>query len=125
MLVVGGCSAAIISAASQDAVKVVFVDQILPPPTEGGFTTVPRSLRTRFVEEANAHPEAAAAQAEALRTRVMTAMRDGTAHELIPLTGQTAGLVHDIVHRLITEAEATLRALADLVSEKNGADDPR
>ncbi|MFJ9824496.1 NAD(P)H-dependent flavin oxidoreductase [Streptomyces sp. NPDC101160] len=122
--------AAIVSAASQDAVKVMFVEHILPPPTEGGFTTVPRSLLTRFVEEGNARPEAAAAQAEALRTRVMTAMRDGTAHELIPLTGQTAGLVRDIapaaelVHRLITEAEATLRALADLVSEKNGADEP-
>ncbi|GGT53522.1 NAD(P)H-dependent flavin oxidoreductase [Streptomyces purpureus] len=119
--------AAIVSAASQDAVKVTFVDQILPSPTEGGFTTVPRSLRTRFVEEGNARPEVAAAQAGALRTRVMASMRDGTAHELIPLTGQTAGLVQDIapaaelVHRLITEAETTLRALVDLVPAKNSA----
>lgn len=122
--------AAIVSAASQDTVKVAFVEHILPPPTEGGYMTVPRSLRTRFVEEGNASPEAAAAQAEALRSKVMTSMRDGTAHELIPLTGQTAGLVRDIapaaelVHRLITEAEATLRALADLASTKNGADEP-
>ncbi|MFI2507487.1 NAD(P)H-dependent flavin oxidoreductase [Streptomyces sp. NPDC018972] len=122
--------AAIVSAASQDAVKVAFVEHILPPPTEGGYMTVPRSLRTRFVEEGNADPEAAADRAEALRSEVMTSMRDGTAHELIPLTGQTAGLVHDIapaaelVHRLITEAEATLRALADLASAKNGAEEP-
>ncbi|WP_282695924.1 nitronate monooxygenase [Streptomyces sp. CC208A] len=122
--------AAIVSAASQDAVKVMFAGLVLPPPTEGGFMTVPRSLRTRFVEEGNARPEAAAAQAEALRTEVMTSMRDGTAHELIPLTGQSAGLVHDIapaaeiVHRLITEAEAALRALADLAPAKNGPADP-
>ncbi|MEV4190397.1 NAD(P)H-dependent flavin oxidoreductase [Streptomyces toxytricini] len=124
--------AAILSAASQDAVKVTFADQILPPPTEGGFTTVPRSLRTPFVEEGNtrsAHSEAAAAQAEVLRTRVMASMRDGTAHELIPLTGQTAGLVHDIapaaelVHRLITEAETTLRDLAGLVPANDSADE--
>jgi enoyl-[acyl-carrier protein] reductase II len=56
----------------------------------------------------------------------MTSMRDGTAHRLIPLTGQTAGLVHDIapaaelVHRLITEAEATLRGLLGLVPATNG-----
>ncbi|GAA2314968.1 enoyl-[acyl-carrier-protein] reductase FabK [Streptomyces hawaiiensis] len=123
--------ASIVSAASQDAVKVVFVDRILPPPTEGGYMTVPRSLRTRFVEEGNARPEVAVARAEALRTEVMTSMRDGTAHELIPLTGQTAGLVRDIapaaelVHRLIAEAEATLRGLADLVSAKKGTDEPR
>ncbi|MEW2080035.1 nitronate monooxygenase [Streptomyces sp. NPDC013433] len=122
--------AAIVSAASQDAVKVAFVEHILPPPTEGGYMTVPRSLRTRFVEEGNADLEAAADRAEALRSEVMTSMRDGTAHELIPLTGQTAGLVRDIapaaelVHRLITEAEATLRALADLAPAKNGADEP-
>ncbi|MEU7473901.1 nitronate monooxygenase family protein [Streptomyces sp. NPDC044984] len=122
--------AAVVSAASQDAVKVAFVEHILPPPTEGGYTTVPRSLRTRFVEEGNAGPEAAAARAEALRSEVMTSMRDGTAHELIPLTGQSAGLVRDIapaaelVHRLITEAEATLRALADLASARNDADEP-
>ncbi|WP_449473096.1 NAD(P)H-dependent flavin oxidoreductase [Streptomyces tanashiensis] len=122
--------AAIVSAASRDAVKVTFADQILPPPAEGGFTTVPRSLRTGSVEDGNTHPEATAAQAEAMRTRVMTSMRDGTAHELVPLTGQTAGLVHDIapaaelVHRLITEAEATLRVLADLTSARNSADEP-
>ncbi|MFD8521545.1 NAD(P)H-dependent flavin oxidoreductase [Streptomyces capillispiralis] len=121
--------AAIVSAASQDAVKVEFVDHILPPPTEGGYTTVPRSLRTRFVEEGNAGPEEAAARADALRGEVMTSMRDGTAHELIPLTGQTAGLVHDVapaaelVHRLIAEAEATLRALAGLASA-NGEGGP-
>ncbi|MFF9489330.1 NAD(P)H-dependent flavin oxidoreductase [Streptomyces sp. NPDC014676] len=122
--------AAILSAASQDAVKVAFVEHILPPPTEGGYMTVPRSLRTPFVEEGNAGPEAAAAQAEALRSKMMTSMRDGTAHELIPLTGQTAGLVRDIVpaaelvHRLITEAETTLRALAGLAPAKNGAGEP-
>ncbi|CAL9337866.1 NAD(P)H-dependent flavin oxidoreductase [Streptomyces sp. enrichment culture] len=111
----------IVSAASQDAVKVQFVEHVLPGPTEGGYETVPRSLRTRFVEEWNSRPEAAAASAEALRNQMMTAMRDGTAYELIPLTGQTAGLIHDVapaadlVHRLVAEAETALRDLAGLV----------
>jgi nitronate monooxygenase/enoyl-[acyl-carrier protein] reductase II len=110
--------AGIVAAASQDAVKVRFAQYVLPGPSEGGYETVPRSLRTRFVEEWNDRPEEAAAHAEALRARMTAAMRDGTAHELLPLTGQTAGLVHDVapaadlVRRLVTEAEAALRRLS-------------
>lgn len=120
--------ARIVSAASQDAVKVEFAEYILPGPTEGGYETVPRSLRTRFVEEWNDRRSTAAASAEELRTRVMTSMQDGTAHELIPLTGQTAGLIHDVasaadlVHRLIREAEAALRGVCGLLpaEERSG-----
>jgi enoyl-[acyl-carrier protein] reductase II len=89
--------AAIVAAASQDAVKVDFADHIVPAPTEGGYDTVPRSLRTPFVEQWTGRPEAATASADELRAQVMDAMRDGTAHQLIPLTGQTAGMIHDIL----------------------------
>ncbi|MEU3778029.1 nitronate monooxygenase [Streptomyces sp. NPDC032472] len=108
--------AAIGAAASQDAVKVAFAQHVLPPPTEGGYDTVPRSLRTEFVDEWNARGQAAADTADALRNQVMTAMRNGTAHRLLPLTGQSAGLIGDVapaadlVHRLAGEAEAVLRA---------------
>lgn len=119
--------ARIVSAVSQDAVKVEFADHILPGPTEGGYATVPRSLRTRFVDEWNDRRDAAAS-AQELRTRVMTSMRDGTAHELIPMAGQTAGLIHDVapaadlVHRLVTEAEAALRGVLGLLSvQEDGA----
>jgi enoyl-[acyl-carrier protein] reductase II len=110
--------AAILAAASQDAVKVDFVEHILPAPTAGGYDTIPRSLRTPFVEQWNGQPEAATASAEQLRAQVIDAMREGTAHQLIPLTGQTAGMIHDIlpaaeiIGRIIAEAEATLRKLA-------------
>lgn len=117
--------AGIVSAASQDAAKVDFAEYILPGPTEGGYETVPRSLRTRFVEEWNGRPEAAAASAEALRTQVMTALSDGTAYELVPLTGQTAGLIHDVapaaelIQRLVTEAEAAVRGLFGSVTTQD------
>jgi nitronate monooxygenase/enoyl-[acyl-carrier protein] reductase II len=120
-----GWKSDIVSAASQDAVKVQFAEYVLPGPSEGGYETTPRSLRTRFVEEWNGRPETAAASAEALRNQVMTAMRDGTAHELIPLTGQSAGLVHDVapasdlVRRLVGEAEAAMRGLAGAISAQD------
>ncbi|MFF9283027.1 NAD(P)H-dependent flavin oxidoreductase [Streptomyces griseosporeus] len=108
--------AAIGAADSQDAVKVSFAHHVLPPPTEGGYDTVPRSLRTRFVDAWNTRPEAAAESAGTLREQVMAAMSDGTTHRLLPLTGQSAGLVADvapagdIVRRLADEAEEILRA---------------
>ncbi|MFG2986459.1 NAD(P)H-dependent flavin oxidoreductase [Streptomyces sp. NPDC048258] len=107
--------AAIRTAASQHAVKVLFAGHVLSAPTEGGYETVPRSLRTEFVDEWNDRPEAAVDSADALRTRVMAAMKNGTAHQLLPLTGQSAGLITDIapaaelVHRLVSEAAAILR----------------
>jgi enoyl-[acyl-carrier protein] reductase II len=105
----------IVRAESEHAVKVSFADQVMPPATAGGYVTVPRSLRTPFVDEWNARPDAAA-HAEELRQELGAAMREGRAHQLVPLTGQTAGLIDDvlpaaeIVRRMVLEAEEALRA---------------
>lgn len=53
----------------------------------------------------------AAAEAERLRAEIMGSVREGRTHELVPFTGQTAGLVGDvrpaarIVEDLVAEAE--------------------
>ena len=49
-------------------------------------------------------------------------MRQGRAYELVPFTGQTAGLIHDIapagaiVRRIVAEAEDVLSHVATLVT---------
>ena len=78
---------------------------------------VPRVLRTPFVDRWQSHPEEARARAEDLRSEIMGVVARRAPHELVPFTGQTAGLVRDvlpaaeIVVRMIGEAE---KVLADL-----------
>jgi nitronate monooxygenase/enoyl-[acyl-carrier protein] reductase II len=111
---------AIVAAPSQAAVKLTFADVVLPGPTEGGYEVTPRSLRTDFVAEWNAKPDQAAKDADRLRAEVAEAMRNGTAHRLLPLTGQTCGLIDsiepaaDVVRRIVAEAEQALREGAAL-----------
>jgi nitronate monooxygenase/enoyl-[acyl-carrier protein] reductase II len=77
---------------------------------------VPNVIRTSFVDTWLERPDEAGREAERLRTEIMTALRDGRVHELVPFTGQTAGLVHDIrpaaeiVQSIIAEAREALAA---------------
>jgi enoyl-[acyl-carrier protein] reductase II len=109
----------ILRASSEQAVKVEFSDHVMPPPTAGGYVTVPRSLRTPFVDEWNARLGDAEKQSESLREELGAAIRAGRAHELIPLTGQTAGMIDEvlpaaeIVRRMAQDAEEALRAARD------------
>ncbi|HYN98743.1 MAG TPA: nitronate monooxygenase [Actinomycetota bacterium] len=104
----------IVSSESEDAVKIGFADHIVPPLTEGGWPTIPRSLRTGFIDTWNARPADVPANAEGLRGELTEAMRSGRAHELIPLSGQTAGQIHrvlpveQIMREIAKQAETTL-----------------
>jgi enoyl-[acyl-carrier protein] reductase II len=111
----------LLEAGSEDAVKIEFADQVFPPPSPGGYRDLtPRALRTPYVDEWNARREEASSNAAALREELMTAARDRRLHELTPFTGQSVGLIGDvlpvaeIVRRLISEAEASLRRAATL-----------
>lgn len=115
-----GWKAAILSARSEEAVKVEFASAVFPPPSEGGFDTAPRVLVTDFVAEWNRRRHEADANSERLQREVMDALLDGRAHELIPFTGQTAGMIREIrpaaeiVRTLVEEAERLLRAAPGL-----------
>lgn len=110
---------AILAAESEDTLKVEFWNDIFPPPTDG-YDTSPRALRTPFIEEWQQRREEARREAERLRGELMTAVQQGRMHEMTPLTGQTTGLIHEIlpagqiVRRIVAEGEQALREVASL-----------
>ena len=108
---------AIVEADSQDAVKALFVPDLLPA-TDTAYDVVPRVLRTAFVERWNRDVEGARLQAAELGRELIGALQRGRAHEYVPFTGQTAGLIDkvvpaaEIVRRLVAGAEDALRRAA-------------
>jgi nitronate monooxygenase/enoyl-[acyl-carrier protein] reductase II len=113
---------AILTAQSEDAVRFEVWKQIFPPASGRAYDVVPRVLRTAFVEEWQQRPDAARQDAERLQGEIMAAVQQGRAYELVPFTGQTAGLIHDIlpagtiVRRIVVEAEEVLHQAATLVT---------
>ncbi len=109
---------AIVRAASEDAVKVEFAGSVFPPPAPGAYDTLPRSLRTPFVDEWNARPDVAEREAKRLGAELVEAVRADRGHELVPFTGQSVGLIGEvlcaaeIVRTIVEQAESVLRDLA-------------
>lgn len=107
---------AILAAESEDAVKVEFAEFVAPPVTEGGWSTLPRSLRTSFIDEWTARRDEVPQHVDKLRQELAAAFASGRAHEYLPLTGQSAGAIKDvlpaaeIVRRTVEEAVEVLRA---------------
>ena len=113
-----GWKARIVEAESEDAVRFAAWSEIWPQETPGSYDVVPRVMVTDFVAKWQSRTSEAADAAERLRGEIAAALRDGRSHELVPFTGQTAGMIQDvlgagaIVHRIATEAESALeRAL--------------
>jgi nitronate monooxygenase/enoyl-[acyl-carrier protein] reductase II len=106
----------IVAAESDEAVRFDTWSAIMPPRPPGAYDVVPRVIRTDFVREWESRPAEAASEADRLRSEVMGAVREGRAHELVPFSGQTAGLIRDvrpareIVRELVAGAETALRA---------------
>jgi enoyl-[acyl-carrier protein] reductase II len=92
----------------------------LPVRGGGAYATVPRVLRTPFVQEWSGRTEEARREAQRLRDKVRSAIRERTTHELLPFTGQTAGMVHnilpagEIVEKMLAEAERALQRAGEL-----------
>jgi enoyl-[acyl-carrier protein] reductase II len=109
---------AILATESEDVVRFEVWKEIFPPASEDAYETVPRVIRTSFVEEWQRRPEEARREAERLRGELMSVVRGRRPHELVPFTGQTAGLIHDvlpaseIVHGMVSEAEEALRKIS-------------
>jgi enoyl-[acyl-carrier protein] reductase II len=91
-------------------------------PSEGGYRTQPRVLHTPFVEEWNQRQDEVEREAQRLSNDLITAIHQGRAHELVPFSGQTAGMIHEImpageiVRRMVAEAEETLQGATELLS---------
>ena len=107
---------------SEEAVRFEAWEGIFPPAGAGAYATVPRVLRTPFVEEWSGRTREARIEAGRLREEVLSAIRERTTHELLPFTGQTAGMVHDIlpageiVAGMVAEAERALARAAEFRS---------
>jgi enoyl-[acyl-carrier protein] reductase II len=80
-----------------------------------GWSTVPRSLRTPFIDEWTARRDEVAQHADELRRELAAAFASGQAHEYLPLTGQSAGAIKEVlpagelVRRVVAEAVDVLR----------------
>jgi enoyl-[acyl-carrier protein] reductase II len=105
---------AILQTKSEDVVRFEVFNEILPPRSDRAYETVPRVMRTAFVEKWQGRPEEASRQSDRLRAELMSAIKERRPHELLPFTGQTAGMVHDvlpaaeIVRMMVAEAEQAL-----------------
>lgn len=104
----------ILATESEDVIRFESWREIFPPAGEDAYEAVPRVMRTSFVEEWQRSPEGARKEAERLRGEVISVVRQRRPHELVPFTGQTAGIIRDIlpageiVRRIIAEAEQAL-----------------
>jgi enoyl-[acyl-carrier protein] reductase II len=106
----------IVEVGSEQAVRFETWSAIMPPRPPGAYDVVPRVIRTDFVRQWEARAGDAAAEAERLQAEIMGAIREGRTHELLPFTGQTAGLIQDvqpaaaIVRELVAGAGRALAA---------------
>jgi nitronate monooxygenase/enoyl-[acyl-carrier protein] reductase II len=109
----------IIAAESEDAVRFETWSEFFPPARESAYDVVPRVLRTPFVERWQGNVHEARAQADELRSEIMEVVSRRAPHEVVPFTGQTTGLISEIlpageiVRRMMSEAEEALRSAAE------------
>jgi len=121
-----GWKRAILQTESEDVVGFEAWEGIFPPAGGGAYATVPRVLRTPLVKEWLGRTQEARREAERLRDEVLSAIRGRTTHELLPFTGQTAGMVHDIlpareiVERMVSEAELALTRAGEYSTPSGG-----
>jgi enoyl-[acyl-carrier protein] reductase II len=117
-----GHKQAITQAESEDAIKVEVWNDIIPLPGTGGYGTVPRAIRTPFIETWQQRRSEAKQQAERLQGEIMQAIRQGRFHEIAPFAGQTAGAIRDIlpageiVRRMVAEAQEALERAVRLLA---------
>jgi enoyl-[acyl-carrier protein] reductase II len=104
----------IVAADAEEAVKVAHSERVMPPFTlpQVGAPFAPRALRTDLVDRLEREPEDV--DPSVVGPALLRAVRAGGGHDLLPFTGQSAQLVHDVVparalvERLIVEAEHAL-----------------
>jgi nitronate monooxygenase/enoyl-[acyl-carrier protein] reductase II len=120
-----GWKQAILAATSEEAVKVEgWTDLMRFHPLlaamGGAYGAVPRALRTPFLTAWLQRRDDATQDVEDLQAEVKAAVT-GRLTELMPLAGQTAGMIRDIlpaaeiIRRIVAEAEEALKRTAKLL----------
>jgi nitronate monooxygenase/enoyl-[acyl-carrier protein] reductase II len=111
-----GWKRAIVGAESQQVTKFEPFNAAFPP-APGDYFTIPNVIRTPFVERWQGQP----VDDNAIREQLIAAIEAGRMHELVPMAGQSAGLIDgvlpaaEIVARIVAEAEDALRQASRLV----------
>jgi enoyl-[acyl-carrier protein] reductase II len=104
----------IVDAVAEDAIPVEVLNDINPMPGSYGYGTVARSLRTPFIETWQQRRDKARRDADHLRGELLVATQQGRLHEMLPVAGQSAGLIRDIlpageiIQRIVAEARLAL-----------------
>jgi enoyl-[acyl-carrier protein] reductase II len=104
----------ILEADAADAVHVRNSERVLPPYNRPGARVEPRALRTPLIDQLRDHPEWI--DPAQLGPRIRDAVLAGRGDEYLPFTGQSVGLIHEvlpaaeIVRRTVAEAETALGA---------------
>lgn len=105
----------IVHAHARDAVKVEHAELVMPPFNlpQIGASFAPRVLRTPLTEQLEQDPSSI--DPAALAHQVRTEVQSGRGEDLLPFSGQSAELVHDVVPaaelvaRLVADCETALR----------------
>ena len=84
----------ILAAHSEDTISAEVFNDIMPLPGTGGYGTVPRAIRTPFIEKWQGDRNQARQQASELQIQVREAISQARFHEFVPFAGQSAGM-HD------------------------------
>jgi nitronate monooxygenase/enoyl-[acyl-carrier protein] reductase II len=104
----------VLATESEQAVKVAFWRDLFPSSGRGAHEVSPRAIRTPFIDGWQGRHADAQREAEQLRAEIMRALQQRRPHEVVPFSGQSAGLIHEtlpageIVRRIVTEAEEAL-----------------
>jgi nitronate monooxygenase/enoyl-[acyl-carrier protein] reductase II len=102
----------IVAADALDAVKVVNSERVMPPFNRPGGPAEPRALATPLTTQLREHPEWV--DPAVMGARLRASLLAGRGDEYLPFTGQSAGLIDDvlpaaeIVARVVAEAEEAL-----------------
>ncbi|TDO30014.1 nitronate monooxygenase/enoyl-[acyl-carrier protein] reductase II [Kribbella sp. VKM Ac-2527] len=109
----------IVASGALDARKVLNSEVAMPPYTlpQVGAPMSPRALPSEFIDRLARDPDSID---ESDRTRLLQLVRSGRGDELLPLSGQSVELIHDIVparvlvERIVAEADEILARLGSV-----------
>ena len=113
---------AVLASVSESWAQLEFFNDIQPNPGTVGYGTRVRALRTEFTDRWEQRRDELQKDPSAALAEIADAVAEERLEELIVVGGQSAGLIddllpaHDILRRLVAEAEEILARASSLVS---------